>query len=102
MERIAVDGRIVHAYNFIRLPCIATLRGCHEEAAADRQIPIMEEMGKEALSITYSLVRLVHDAEVKSDSCASSGLGEGFTTLVGGEDNLQALWLLLQPSRNLL
>ena len=102
MERNAVDGRVVHAYNFIRLPCIATLCGSHEEAAADRQIPIMEEMGKEALSITYGLVRLVHDAEVKSDSCASNCLRQSLTALVGGEDNLQALWLLLQPSRNLL
>ena len=44
-----------------RLAQVTSLRGRHEDAAADWQICIVKQMGEEFVAITDGLVRFVHD-----------------------------------------
>ena len=75
VEGLAVDGGVLHAQHFVALARIAALRGRHEDAAADGQIRIVQQVGEQLVAVAHRLVRLVHDAEVEAEPRGAGRLG---------------------------
>ena len=67
MEGFAVGGGIIHAEHGVALALVAPLGGGHEQAAADLQVLVVQQVGEELFAIADGFVRLVHDAEVEGE-----------------------------------
>ena len=67
VEGFAVDGGIIHAQHGVALARVTPLGGGHEDAAADGQVLVVQQVGEELVAIADGLVRLVHDAEVEAE-----------------------------------
>ena len=66
MEGFAIGGRIIHTQNSVALSLVTSLSGSHEDAAANGQIRVVQQMSEELVSVADRLVSLVHNTEVKT------------------------------------
>ena len=102
MEGFTVGDGVIHTEHGVALALVAPLGGGHEQAAADRQVLVVQQVGEELFAIADGFVRLVHDAEVEGELRGARGLGERLAALIGGEHDGEAAVFTFQPGSDFL